>query len=330
MVKERDPFYDNLRALACIMICIVHAPTTNHPEIYHNEMAVTTYSMMAGINLFFMISGSLLLPTNLTLKQFLQRRLDKILLPTLFWTFVFIIYSSIVSNWSWREISLAIICFPFTNTGGEELWFMYELVGLYLIIPIISPWLKVASKRQLEFYLICWVVYLCLPYTPFILGLELKSSIFSYIGGFVGFLVLGYYLKKHWENSFFAKWPIISILILVGIWVLPAVLIRQSTPTNCLSLGLASLTLAIYIFMRQLSRSSNRIIKSISNLSFGIYLSHCYISVRLLKQIHWIRELNILYEIILVSLLSFCGAWFFCWLISKTPFRKIVLGISKN
>ena len=40
-----------------------------------------------GIGMFFMVSGALLLPIKISTKQFLHRRLKKIVGPILFWTF---------------------------------------------------------------------------------------------------------------------------------------------------------------------------------------------------------------------------------------------------
>lgn len=62
------------------------------------------------------------------------------------------------------------------NFGVEvgHLWYVYMLLGLYMIAPIISPWLKVATRKQVEFYLYVWGVTLCLPYIhllfPSVLG----------------------------------------------------------------------------------------------------------------------------------------------------------------
>lgn len=87
------------------------------------------------------------------------------------------------------------------------LWYLYMLIGLYLIMPLISPWLERASRRELQSVLAIWGVTLLLPYVKMLapaLGYTgnygntglygvcdwNEFGTFHYVSGFAGYLVL--------------------------------------------------------------------------------------------------------------------------------------------
>ncbi len=43
------------------------------------------------------------------------------------------------------------------NYAAGHLWFVYMLIGIYLLIPMLSPWAEQVSRRQLLFFLAIWV-----------------------------------------------------------------------------------------------------------------------------------------------------------------------------
>lgn len=68
-----------LRILACLMVIFMHAPL---PSEQANGLFLSTLSYVTApcIGLFFMVSGYLLLP--------IQKRLGKVIGPTLFWSII--------------------------------------------------------------------------------------------------------------------------------------------------------------------------------------------------------------------------------------------------
>ena len=50
------------------------------------------------------------------------------------------------------------------NYDTTPLWYLYMLVGLYLIMPVIGAWLQQASRRDIRLVLYVWGVTLLLPY----------------------------------------------------------------------------------------------------------------------------------------------------------------------
>lgn len=55
-------------------------------------------------------------------------------------------------NWEQPLTDLKHLPFNFPSMGGH-LWFMYPLISIYLIIPIVSPWLEKASAKEERIFL---------------------------------------------------------------------------------------------------------------------------------------------------------------------------------
>lgn len=338
-MKGRIFIYDIYRALACLMIIIVHSPHSNNPERYGHYYAAITYTMMVGVCLFFMISGALLLPTKLSTTEFFKKRLDKVVGPIVFWTIVYSVYQYFVEDSHLADLATNLFGLFFCYQGGVELWFMYDLLGIYLLVPMLSPYLAKATKREYEIYLFLWFVSLTIPYLSLIWNVSRHSGLFTYMFGFAGYFLLGAYLHKFYEQTIFAKRTWLSIMFCISIWIFTIGMIKLGKLDNatafmsCIALPMASLTLAFYLFIRKVyvPLSSNSILYkitvNISTLSFGIYLSHVYISQRLLWKWDWLINQHILVEVFICSVISFLVSWSLSFLFSKTKFSKFTIGV---
>lgn len=87
-MKERNYSFDIMRVLACIMIICMHAPMPSENAIGLFNVSLC-YFTEPGLCLFFVISGALLLPVKIGTKDFLKKRLSKVLLPTLTFTGIY-------------------------------------------------------------------------------------------------------------------------------------------------------------------------------------------------------------------------------------------------
>ena len=147
---QRIIYLDIIRILACCMIVLMHSP---HPNAGISGVILTPISFLTapGIGLFFMVSGALLLPINESTNKFLKKRLTKVLWPTIFWSLFYLLIKYVYKETTSDDIIHSIISMPFSPQGHGIMWFMYTLIGLYLISPLISPWLEKASRAWRTF-----------------------------------------------------------------------------------------------------------------------------------------------------------------------------------
>lgn len=333
-MKERNYNYDIMRVLACIMIICMHAPM---PNLNANGIILSTISYFTapGLCLFFVISGSLLLPIKTDTTTFLKKRLGKVIMPTLVFTILYIILNCI--NGEQQNILRTICSIPFSAQGHGVLWFMYTLIGLYLVAPIISKWLDSASKREVELYLLLWVITLCYPILKLFVGInEGNTGVLYYFSGYIGYFVLGYYLRKY-PNAVTLKKLIIPDIIAI---VTPIALKILSIEVDFysmfwyLSIFVALLCTTIYVLINKVKIKSEKIIcafQLISNLSFGIYLIHIAVMRFFIWELDFIININnYILQWIMVVGMTFIISCSIAYVISLLPFGDYIIGYKKQ
>lgn len=347
--NARNYGYDILRVLACIMVVILHSPMPGQEASNHGLfLSGLSFFTAPCVPLFFMLSGALLLGTPQQADVFLRKRFSKFIAPLLIWTLLYLINKVIVGKInSIDSFIISILSIPFSSQEGV-LWFMYTLGGLYLLTPVISPWLNTASKRTIEFYLFIWFITLLFPYFERLLHLHTlitpRADVFYYFSGFVGYYVLGWYLKRY-QNvvvSFIGKHRFWILLVLGCIIAVSAKGIDKIYHLNLDeqdAFWFQSIAVAVFcVFWWYLSQSIakksfmelegvRKTILFISNYSFGIYLMHILIMRPWLWETHLIQGINnYILQTFAVIIVDFLICISLCWLISLTPWSKYIIG----
>lgn len=326
--NSRDYRFDLLRVIAASLIVLRHSPIPGSaPGVV---LAGISYLTEPGVGLFFMISGALLLQNRLPVKAFLKRRLSKVLFPTLFWSVFYLLIKYVETPSTLADSTKMVLSIPFSAQGHGILWFMYTLVGLYLLTPILSRWLDSASKREVEFYLLLWGVTLLYPYLNQVLFInETTTGILYNFAGYSGYFLFGYYLKRYYSYRQVHVFVAAIIVILV-----PAILhfaLREFdyyTMLDYLTLPAVSMTFCWFALINnKLQNKSNAIINEISKVSFGIYLIHIFIMRSIIWKLSIIEGLPGLLQIPIVAISTFFISFGICWLISRLPFSKYIIGV---
>lgn len=282
-----------------------------------------------------MVSGALLLPIRFSTSTFLKRRCLKVLFPTLVWS-IFYLLCNIFVRGDNVELMRSLLSLPFSAQGNSVLWFMYSLMGLYLLAPILSRWLNGANRKELDFYLGIWVITLCYPIISFVADVNIgNTGVLYYFAGYVGYFVLGYYLKQY-PDSFSPK------------FLIPALVIVIVAPVACKLLHLhvdfyeMFWYLSVFVvvqcvcWFRVVEKFSNscfarssirKLIIELSNLSFGVYLVHIFIMRYVLWHCNFILSINsYVLQTLTVALLTFAASTIICYILSFIPKAQYLIG----
>lgn len=218
----REAWLDFLRVTACFLVMTVHATEPFYlggdGTLVLSGADAFWVSLFEGIArccvpLFVIASGYLQLPLKYDTWTFFRRRFVRVVVPMVIWTLVYAFaYGSPVSNLKGLLLNF--------NYAAGHLWFVYMLLGLYLIMPVLSPWLEKVSQRELGVFLGLWGLTLCIPFVreyaggmapiiyaadglpaPALFPLWGEASwnpfgLFYYVSGFVGYLLLGVFVKR--------------------------------------------------------------------------------------------------------------------------------------
>lgn len=332
--QQRELWIDVMRAFACLMVLFCHAPQpyTTQPGVIFVGIN-NFYGMAWGPMLFFMISGACILYKEEPAFSFFKRRFSRVIIPTIIWSIIYIFMECYI----WHDapsvsFTSRVLSIPFGPQYGM-MWFMYAIISIYLMTPIITPWLSKCSKLELETYLGMWIIVLILPYLSLFnnntFSIVQKGGILFYFGSYLWIAVFGYYCRKYIITiKINYKFLLLCILILTSPLIL--FMIRNTIDKNItshLTINTIANTSLVFIVIQNIQWKGMicKIIEFISKYSFGIYLTHMLFMSPFRKWIS-IFNLNYIIQIPLTAFTIGACSLLLTWLISKFPHSKYIIG----
>ncbi len=193
------PWPDRLRNLATIMVIGIHvaAPIAHgegHDFNGHWWWAGNFWNSLTrpAVPLFVMLSGYLLLGKDYPLPDFLKRRFSRVVIPAIFWMLIYCFYNSL-ANGSPTSIGEALKSLV-TGPVHYHLWFIYLIIGLYLVYPILRPWVKTATNQDYLYFVVMWCIGTWI-YKALAVFCNMPMGIyFELFTNNCGYFVMGYFL----------------------------------------------------------------------------------------------------------------------------------------
>ena len=190
---------DRLRNLATVMVICIHVAA----PIAHGEgMDFNGHWWWAGnfwnsltrpaVPLFVMLSGYLLLGKDYPLPNFLKRRFTRIVIPAIFWMLIYCFYGYMAKG-SPASIGEALKSLV-TGPVHYHLWFIYLIIGLYLVYPILRPWARTASNQDFFYFFVMWCIGTWIYKALAVFGQMPMGIYFELFTNNAGYFVMGYFL----------------------------------------------------------------------------------------------------------------------------------------
>ncbi len=296
--RKRVLYFSILNIVACFGVIMLHC---NSAAFWGFEKSKTWISgnlietlFYFPVPIFFMLSGATLLNyrKRYSTKAFLAKRFQKTLIPFLFWSIIALFYSILVSgatDWNPLHIVSNIL-----NTRYMGIyWFFIALFAIYLSMPVLSA---IEDKLKMKVYGYAIVIGLIfvsiLPLACNLLHIEYNFELVPpVVGGYVIFILLGYYLSKidlsKKQRMIIYLAGLLGLIVhFVGSWYL-------SYRHNELSMtfkgynNLPSVLYAVAVFVwfkycnydKITSRfpKFEQLVNQLASLTFGIYLIHGFV-----------------------------------------------------
>jgi Uncharacterized protein conserved in bacteria len=284
-METRKTNIDTLRTLSAILVITVHVCAVfmmdNISTLNSSFIASTSISIYARVcvPVFVAISGRFLLEhyEKGNLKLFYKKRLPRLLMPFVFWSFIYALWKIYV-----LKAENPYLAFTDFLTGNSyvHLWFFYMLLGLYVITPLLYKLKENLSEKQLRIVTIIFLVVGLV--SEFIQGATgHKYFVCFWFFDDIGYFLFGYAFrnfkpKKNYRFLlyFFLSCTIASILlVLVKSHVSGIAWQYFCTGLNPFNI-IASMTL--YVYFNNLELRSNFLSK-VSKYTLGIYVIHMLI-----------------------------------------------------
>jgi surface polysaccharide O-acyltransferase-like enzyme len=177
-------------------------------------------------------------------------------------------------------------------------WYVYAIMGLYLFIPILNKWIRNSTDKEILYFLSIWLITLILRYQYFKQKIS-PELIPLYFSGYIGYLVLGYYLYKTNVNKilngrlskldnkrFYASIILVSFIITIfGTYFFS---ISKGAFSHIfydnLSINVLFVAIGVFLFIKSCNLTNKvfiKIINFLSKYSYGIFLIHDFVLIYL-------------------------------------------------
>lgn len=221
--EERINGIDAIRVLACFLVIMLHIAAQGFyqfSEIWTISVVYDSFCRMA-VPLFFMISGYLLLYKSEDISQFYKKRFLRILVPFLLTLGIYYF----VRDWNAKDF--LIVALTTRDKIEPHLWFVYVLIGIYLVVPLFQNLFREKNNRKsVWIYVLIWFfVAVCYPLFCTLAGFNFNvfyNFNFNYFFGFLGFLFIGGGVREIYPTKS-------TRIILLFITLLMGILIAIST-----------------------------------------------------------------------------------------------------
>jgi surface polysaccharide O-acyltransferase-like enzyme len=358
-LRGRAVYIDLIRTIAMVGVLLLHAAgrwaisSEELGQMNHMELTgwsiVNIYQSVAvplGVPLFLMLTGALLLQPEKKecLGVFFKKRWARIGLPSLFWFGAYFAWDFLVQG---IPFTSSAVIQGLLNGPYTQMWYMYVLVGLYLLTPILRVFTANADQSLVKYFVIVWVVGAAiLPFLGLLFPFQLNSNVFA-LTGYVGFFVLGAYLSTvQLRRSTLSIFILLGIaLTAVGTYVLAAnvggaemyFFQQYFSPTVVLvSVMVFLLLLSIKPpLVQEENRASSpskghRLIQLISQHTLGIFFIHVMIIESIQRGYFGFvinrDTLNPIVEVPLLTAIVLFGSLAIILLLKKLPYLKQLIG----
>ncbi len=298
---------DLIRTVAIIFVILLHAsaePNLNidmmSPQAVQLWWTADVYGAIArtAVPLFVMLTGALLLQPSKTeepLRVFFKKRWNRIGIPVIFWMIIFFAWNTLVRGQPLTPTSIVdgVLVGPYV-----QFWYVYLLIGLYLITPVIRVVVAHANWSTARYFLLLWFIgtgvvslLTLTSFSPQVVWF--RDNVFL-ITGMLGYFFLGAYITRLKLRRF----VVYSILVGGVVWTIFATYFLigylgefySTFFLDASSFSIILTSIAIFLILSAVPNQSlkkwhktNRILQIISSNTLPIYLFHLIILETLQK-----------------------------------------------
>ena len=348
--RQRTPYLDILRVLACLLVILIHTPIRQYDTYYNTpSLAGALYTVLVAVNcnLFFMITGALLLPVKMTGRRFVKRRLTVVLPPLVVWTVVYLLEHALLLHNFTPRLLTSILFHPVEGL----LWYVYVLAVIYVTLPLVSRCIDAIGKRGVEVILVLWVLSSFIPYQHgvFMEASQWSHNMFGAFANYYGYVLLGYYMHRYGLPLFTRqhgwKW---ALLLAFGIVVMPlfeflvqgrfGISWQQHLDTITNDISVNNIAMATLLFAlvqrfaperydRQNSPMTSTWWPMLSKCTFGIYLSQMIVLRQIVWPLTpWLGRTHWVVDSLVSGVITFIVCFLLVFILRRLPLRRYIVG----
>jgi surface polysaccharide O-acyltransferase-like enzyme len=281
--KTRYMNFELLRIISMIMVVALHYMQFGgalEQNTFEGVNWIFTWTIEAlsivAVNCYVLLSGYFLVKSKFKLKKLMQ-----IWLQVLFYSLgIYIIFLGVgMVNFNIKDLIKS--CLPVLF---NQYWFATVYIAMYIFSPFLNTAIYALSKKQMRNLLIILFVMFSVWPTILPFGTSLDKTGGYSIIQFIFLYFIASYIRLHWDFNIKRRY-FIGLYLLITLFVVISKVILTVIGFNYLSgmlyaynsVTIVLSSVSLFLFFRSISIKNviiNKIISSISGLTFGVYLIH--------------------------------------------------------
>ncbi|MCI9530634.1 MAG: acyltransferase family protein [Lachnospiraceae bacterium] len=307
LTAERTGYFDFLRVVATYAVIILHIAAQNWYKADVGSLewkAFNAYDSIVrwGVPIFVMISGALFLNGQQALERIFKKNIFRIITAFCFWSCVYTAADYL------EGVEIPRISLHFLR-GHYHMWFLFMIVGLYLIIPFLR---KIVESDFLgKYFLVLALAFSfvlpqflsLLPYASERAGAVANAIVkdldFHFTLGYAAYFVLGFYLDRCTISR-----KAEGAVYVLGMGGFAATVLCSQIISNHQQKGSTLFygnftvnvlleSIAVFVFFRKHCQLANvpgwvkSLIQRLAKYSFGVYLAHALVIEQMSRRMGW-------------------------------------------
>ena len=342
MENKRYVCIDILRILSCFLVIVNH---TNSRIFLNTTPSFTwflslTYFFICkvAVPIFVMISGYTMLHRMDNYKKIIGKVIRILFVWLIFSLFYYVddYINGVRTVINVKDFILTILNNPVTNA----FWYLYLYIGILIMLPFLQKFVSVLNKKDFQIFfgisLLIFAIY------PIIEHLCPSLDIYSYVmiplfDSYICILMIGYYIKKYVTLS--KKKFIISGILFLGACAFNVSMTYIEYQRNYgtdylfydnrifLPIIIESVCLFYMVLHVKIGENISRILKIISECTFGIYLFSDFLIERLIFIYTELYESGVycIFAVIIFEIVVFVVGGICTYLLKRVPCIKSFL-----
>lgn len=336
--REYIHYFSFLRVISMLAVIVIHVISNT---IYFYSNYLTDFQLFLGnflhsffqswaVPIFVMISGALFLDKskNISISKLYKKNILRLLLVLIVFGIVYALmelyFATHTLNLKMFFIALKKV---YSNDVWDHMWFIYMLIGLYIVVPPVKIFINYANEKIIRYCLLVLFIFICI--VPFIDSFTgIKFGIYIPISSvYFLYFLLGYSL----HTDIIKIKPTISLFfILISVlWLCLCSLFFKNVEGFKYDniVGIIMSTSIFSLSKKLCTEKNNWLDKNIVPLSFGVYIIHTVFINLIYKIIHFTpKYYNVYFVWFVTFIVVLFSSLLFVLLLRKIPFiRKWLL-----
>ena len=337
-MKQKKVYLELLRVLAIVLVIYNHTRSdgytlyqnTNNVWTYYSSLVLSIFCKVA-VPLFFMISGVTLLGKKETIRIVYRKRVLRMVLIILLFTFLQYLRLVRVNPENGFSI-VTYLAYCYSGNIIEPYWFLKSYLSMLLILPLLR--ILAQNMKREHFYLLLGIRIMSTLITviQFRTGYSMNVTLLTNTD-FVFYPLMGYYLdcmelgerKGGWRMAYCC----LATMVLLVFNVIIVTVYYQTNGQYSEALNTVMgwmVTLLVFMCFKEIRLSDQRVRKfwtQLGECTFGLYLIEDVVRNQIEKMMPWIRPVcGPMTACLIFVLLSTVTGLVVIWLVRRLPYVK--------